>query len=283
MSPPFQLSIALATRNRPDSLLRCLASLRLQSAQPDEILISDDSDAPAAAEVRELAAEYGAKYTQGPRRGLYANRNFSILACSGTHIRTMDDDHEFPPGHFEACIGSIRADPESIWIITEYIPPDQPKAAPHRCPPQLISGGFSLWPDDPQNCWAIADGASIYPRSIFERGFRFAEDFTFGAAYLEFGSLLFSRGVRMRQIVETYVIHHFNANTRSVMNKEVDLGARLFASYCHSFLYQPSAHNRAMAFYHTLRQAIPCGRMGWRAFSAARKALHARRQQVALW
>ncbi|MFM6022178.1 MAG: glycosyltransferase family 2 protein, partial [Dolichospermum sp.] len=38
------LSIALVTRNRPESLERCLKSLRSQNVQPFEVVISDDSD-----------------------------------------------------------------------------------------------------------------------------------------------------------------------------------------------------------------------------------------------
>ena len=115
MSASIRLSIALVTRNRTASLCRCLASLRVQDAQPWEIVISDDSDAAPAEVNRAIAGEFEARYIPGPRRGLYANRNTAALACEGTHIRTMDDDHTFSPGHFEQCLAAVQSDPHSVW------------------------------------------------------------------------------------------------------------------------------------------------------------------------
>src|SRR3954454_3566516 len=96
----IKLSVALVTRNRPDSLRRTLESLKQQSLQPYEVIISDDSDNETLIAVNnELAQKYSCRYIKGPGKGLYANRNFVARHCSGTHIRTMDDDHEFPENH----------------------------------------------------------------------------------------------------------------------------------------------------------------------------------------
>lgn len=96
MTQDIRISVALVTRNRPESLRRCLTSLRAQDVQPWEVVISDDSDDHESALA--LAKEFGVRHVLGPKRGLYGNRNSSALACEGTHIRTMDDDHTFPPG-----------------------------------------------------------------------------------------------------------------------------------------------------------------------------------------
>src|SRR6266436_1047865 len=97
----ISLSVALVTRNRPASLERTLRSLQPQRAPLLEIIISDDSTSEHAIEVKQLAQNYNCQYLRGPQRGLYANRNHVARACRGTHIRTMDDDHEFPADHFE--------------------------------------------------------------------------------------------------------------------------------------------------------------------------------------
>ena len=99
----LSLSVALVTRNRPDSLQRTLRSLRAQDLQPFEVVVSDDSEPALAGATRDVALEHGCRYLTGPQRGLYANRNAAALACQGTHVRTMDDDHEFPGGHAAAC------------------------------------------------------------------------------------------------------------------------------------------------------------------------------------
>ena len=46
----------------------------------------------------------------------------AALGCLGTHVRSVDDDHEFPPGHTAACYAAVRADPEAIWTIGEIVP-----------------------------------------------------------------------------------------------------------------------------------------------------------------
>src|SRR4051794_13593699 len=97
---PQRISVALVTRNRPESLERTLTSLRAQDRQPFEVLVSDDSDDAKATLTRKVAARYGCRYERGPRRGLYANRNAAHALCRGSHIRTMDDDHEFPEHHW---------------------------------------------------------------------------------------------------------------------------------------------------------------------------------------
>ena len=120
VSSEVKVSVALVTRNRPASLNRCLKSLRAQSIQPFEVIVSDDSDPEFVQEIETVSRHWDCRYISGPRRGLYANRNHAALACRGTHIRTMDDDHEFPDEHFHAVQTSIESDPDSIWIFGEY-------------------------------------------------------------------------------------------------------------------------------------------------------------------
>ena len=115
----IRVSVALVTRNGPERLERCLQSLRSQNIQPFEVVISDDSDPAQTGLTREIAERYGCRYIDGPRRGLYANRNRAALACRGTHIRTMDDDHVMPEGHFELCFEAVRQDPEAVWTTGE--------------------------------------------------------------------------------------------------------------------------------------------------------------------
>jgi glycosyltransferase involved in cell wall biosynthesis len=77
---PFRsilLSVALVTRNRPGSPERAIASLRAQDEQPFEIVVSDDSDEEFTSEIETIAQKFGCRYFRGPRRGLYANRNFA--------------------------------------------------------------------------------------------------------------------------------------------------------------------------------------------------------------
>ncbi len=251
----IKLSVALVTRNRPDSLERTLKSLRAQDVQPWEVIVSDDSDAEYALEVERVAAAHDCRYLTGPHRGLYSNRNHVALACNGTHIRTMDDDHEFPRDHFDECLKAIACDPQSVWIIGEFLPAQKIKAIPD-CPGQLNPRGFSTTPPDTQACWAISDGASMYPRSIFEAGIHYIADYKFGAAYLEFGSRLNWLGYRLRHLNSTYIIHHYDPNTRSFLDLSIDLASRFCAMLCHSYIYQPTMLNKALCHLEILKQIV---------------------------
>ena len=272
-----RLSVALVTRNRPSSLERTLKSLRIQQAQPWEVIVSDDSDVVHATHVRQIATNYGCKYLTGPHRGLYANRNQVAAACQGTHIRTADDDHEFPPEHFGKCVAAISSDPEAVWIIGEFLPAQEPCEAPPECPGQLHPRGFSVAPTNPDDCWAIADGATIYPRKVFDSGLRFAEAFRFGAPYLEFGSRLHFLGYRIRQLRSTYVVHHYDAANRSLADPEEELAAEFFAMLCHSFIYQPTFRNRSLCI---AQIGLMIARHGPTAIRALRFALREYHRQV---
>ena len=273
-----RLSVALVTRNRPVSLKRTLDSLRQQSAQPWEVIISDDSDDDQTAAVAGIAATYGYRHIRGPRRGLYANRNHVAMACQGTHVRTMDDDHEFPPGHFEECVKAVAADRSAIWIIGEYLAEQSNRAVPPECPGQLHPRGFSMAPPNPDDCWALADGATIYPRAVFDAGHRFSEAFPFGAAYLEFGSRLHWLGYRIRQLATTYVIHHYEASNRSFADPQSEMAAEFFAMFCHSFLYQPSLRNKLLSVSQVTWQRLQHGPVARRSlqFALEQYRVHAR-------
>jgi glycosyltransferase involved in cell wall biosynthesis len=264
-----RLSVALVTRNRPSSLERTLKSLRAQGVQPWEVVISDDSDLESAAEVSRLANVYHCRYLIGPRRGLYANRNHVALACGGTHIRSMDDDHEFPADHMARCLAAIKQDPEAVWIIGEFLPHEFKPDVPPECPGQLHPRGFSMAPPEPDSSWALADGATIYPRQIFDTGIRFADNFKFGAAYLEFGSRLHFLGYRIRHLQSTYVVHYYEAANRSVADPEGELAAEIFAMLCHSFVYQPNFRNKLLSIAQITLMLVRSGRRAWRALQKA--------------
>ena len=265
---PIQISVALVTRNRPDSLDRTLKSLRAQSVQPWEVLISDDSSAEHCVTVELLAAQYDCRYIRGPQRGLYANRNHVALSCRGTHIRTMDDDHEFPAAHFERCATVLAQDPGAIWIIGEYLPAEERPDVTPLCPGQLHPRGFSTLPPDPDRSWAISDGGTIYPRTLFDRGLRFAEEFKFGASYLEFGSRLYWLGYRIRLVRGTYLIHHYVSGMRSFSSEEMEQSSRFCAMMCHSFHYQPTIRNRALTGLEVMKQIITRPAVTWRSLPA---------------
>jgi glycosyltransferase involved in cell wall biosynthesis len=247
-----KISVGLVTRNRPDSLERTLKSLSDQSFQPFEVIISDDSSEQLYQEKnRDIAKKFNCRYLQGPARGLYANRNFVALACTGTHIRTMDDDHEFPPDHFKIVCEWVEKYSNDVLVIGEVSPNNSVVEKPYPIPGQLHPRGFSEPPKNIEKYFGISCGGTVYPKKIFDLGYRCCEDFLFGLAYLEFGSLLKFKGIKIRLISETYLIHYFeHADLR---RDEIIIPSMLFAMICHAWYYQPSKKNKTLCIIQIIK------------------------------
>lgn len=243
----LKLSVALVTRNREESLARTLLSLSKQDVQPFEIVISDDSDRrEAIAENKELAQKYGCIYVKGPARGLYANRNFVARQCRGTHIRTMDDDHEFPEGHFRACIDAIEQDRQAVWTIGEYYPTDTLRTLPVNMPGQMHPRGFSSKPGKALEYYGISCGATIYPRSVVDKNVLNLESYTFGMLYLEYGARLLNNGYHIKFLDTTYIVHHYDENNRSISSLSILSSARLFSMFMFSFYHKRGLRNKLL-------------------------------------
>ena len=272
-SRAHRISVALVTRNRLGSLRRTLASLRAQSAQPFEVTISDDSDDAIGEQVEKMSGEFGCTYLRGPRRGLYANRNHAALACRGTHIRTMDDDHEFPAGHFAAVADAVAGSPEDIWVIPERMRPDDPAST--QFPSQLGPSGYGYAPPDRDDCWAIADGCTVYPAEIFRSGGRMIEEWPFGQAYLEFGARLhFQQGRRCRLVAGTYVIHHHEPGLRQSQHDLIEGASAVYAALAFSWGYQPSFGNRLATLQRFALLVLRRGGSGWKSLRWGAAVFH---------
>lgn len=243
---PIQLSVALVTRNRPESLERTLESLRDQRVQPFEVVVSDDSDSEYVDKVQKVAERYDCRYVEGPKKGLYPNRNRAARACSGTHIRTMDDDHEFPQGHIEACMEAIRSDLEAVWVIGEKNYDTGLDSDAIARPGEIHPRGHTVIPEDDQNSKAIADGSAIFPKEVFSGEGGYREKPWAGYLYLELGSRLKSRGIRIREVRSTYVVHK-DENKRGVGGNNnvrgldsVEKRSLYYTIMMDSFVYHPS-------------------------------------------
>lgn len=258
MSRSSEIWVGIATRNRPNVLENTLASLRAQKHQPARVLISDDSDLLEAQEGnRQLAKTYECSYLQGPAEGLYRNRNVIARACleKATHLRTMDDDHTFPEGHWERCEEAVASDPDAIWNIGEYVDLNTQPSKPYPVPGELHPGGYSVYPSDLDRNRAFSDGAAIVPTSIFRSGNWYADQFKFGFSYLEFGSRLWFKGYHLRTLTTTYIYHAQNIGARAFGHYQETLAAMVFSTYCLSFCYQPSLNSKMRSVLEWGRQA----------------------------
>ena len=251
----IRISVALVTRNRPQSLIRCLKSWRAQNVQPLEIVVSDDSDDAVRPEIRRIATEFGARWIGGPRRGLYANRNHVAAECQGTHVFSADDDHEHPVDFLERCLAALQTDPRSAWCLGEVYSWNEIQNG-WGVPGELTMDGASNMPRDTSDTWAWSDGATLCPRQVFQSGLLFSEAFRFGSSYLEFGCLLHSAGHKIRILKNTGVIHHMNQVGRSYQIPVEESAATYFALLMLARVYQPCNRHLARLLVYFAKQII---------------------------
>lgn len=117
-------AFVIATRNRPDDLVRTVESLVAQTVLPAELCIVDSSDeTPARARIEELCAGAGLPldYHHPAPRGLTVQRNAGVDRTTGDPVFFVDDDVALAPDCHERVLdeyerwgdelGGVRAAP----------------------------------------------------------------------------------------------------------------------------------------------------------------------------
>ena len=90
-SSSTSISVVICTRDRSESLAKCLKSLQNLASPPNEIVVVDN--APKSNETYKLVAQTpGIKYVLEAEPGLSNARNTGIQCCNGEIIAFIDDD-----------------------------------------------------------------------------------------------------------------------------------------------------------------------------------------------
>jgi GT2 family glycosyltransferase len=108
-----RISAIICTKDRPDEVLRCLASILVQSCLPDEIIIVDSSHNVELAGRLDKWAGKGKIELLYIRSdpGLPRQRNVGISKASGRIIFFFDDDVVFERDYIEEIIKVFATDP----------------------------------------------------------------------------------------------------------------------------------------------------------------------------
>lgn len=110
----------------------------MQSPQPVEAVVSDDSDSSPFAAVRDACNGFNFHYVVGQRPGLYSNRDDAALNSSGTHTPTMDDD-EFACAYIAACLRGRTSRARNCLDHRGVCPSDNLRRHGH------LAGSMSAW------------------------------------------------------------------------------------------------------------------------------------------
>ncbi|ANY07939.1 hypothetical protein AFB00_18365 [Pseudonocardia sp. HH130630-07] len=107
------VTVVIATRNRPDSLARCLRAV-LASDHPDlsVIVVDNDPDDERTQHAVTATASPRVRYVREPRRGASVGRNRGLAEARTDLVAFTDDDTEVDPAWASRIAGAFATDPE---------------------------------------------------------------------------------------------------------------------------------------------------------------------------
>jgi glycosyltransferase involved in cell wall biosynthesis len=123
-----RVSIVVCTRDRPDSLRRCLQALRPLHATGHEVVVVDN--APRSDETARVCASYPYAYRLEPEPGLNRARNHGLRAATREVVAFTDDDCEPDPGWADA-LAATYAD-ERVGGATGLVMPRELETRPQE-------------------------------------------------------------------------------------------------------------------------------------------------------
>jgi glycosyltransferase involved in cell wall biosynthesis len=118
------LTVAIATFNRPDRLARCLDALLAGTVLPAEVIIVDQSQDTATAAILEQRriTPVSLVYIRQQQRGLSASRNAAV-ACAGFPIIAVTDDDCVPAQEWVAAVEQAFTIPTPPDALTGRVLP----------------------------------------------------------------------------------------------------------------------------------------------------------------
>jgi glycosyltransferase involved in cell wall biosynthesis len=169
-----QVSVIVATRDRPHLLARAIPSVIAQRYEHWQLVVVDNGVDPRTREVAEAVDDDRLTFVVGPHRGLSAARNTGLDHANGEIVCYLDDDNVMHPGWLQAVahVFSQREDVDVAYGVS---------IAEHRIPGDLGEHGW--WPSFWQLPWSrelllqenVTDAGSLAHRRDLKEA-RFNED-----------------------------------------------------------------------------------------------------------
>lgn len=117
------ITVVICTRNRPQSLARCLASVVDQRYPRFRVLVIDNGpEEPATAQAVREVADGRVEYLAVPRAGLANARNAALAALPGETIAWLDDDEVADPYWLCEVARALAQHPEADIVCGAVVP-----------------------------------------------------------------------------------------------------------------------------------------------------------------
>lgn len=225
LSPrPPSVSVVICTRDRPEELRRCLASLPAQTLRPLEVIVVDNASNGEA--TRAAALDAGVVYVREDRPGLDYARNTGATTARGEIVAYTDDDVLLHPNWLQNLVAAFDA-PEIGAVTGLVLPAELATPAqlhfetywsfargyePRDYTPEAFKAERRAFP-----AWEIGAGASMaFRRQVFATAGLFDERLDVGRAGCsgdsEFWHRLLANGYVCRYEPSSVAFHYHRAS-----------------------------------------------------------------------
>ncbi len=230
---PGDASVVICTRDRPEALARCLASLPDQTLAPRQIIVVDNASADGR--TREVAEAAGVDYIREDRPGLDIARNTGARAARTAIVAYTDDDVSLHPRWLERLVRAFDA--PQIAAVTGLVLPGELETRAQQLFEEhwsfgkgfrRIDFGAEFFRKDRRGgcpVWEIGAGASMaFRRSVFDEVGWFDERLDVGAAGCsgdsEFWHRILSHGLVCRYEPGA-VAYHFHRRELAALSSQI--------------------------------------------------------------
>ncbi|HEU0023991.1 MAG TPA: glycosyltransferase [Thermoleophilaceae bacterium] len=165
-----QIGVAISTRDRPESLARCLQSLGAGPLLPAEVVVADQSSGPATRALVDRAARSATatRYVREPDGGLARAQNAAFRHGTSAIVAVIDDDCVADPRWIAMLERRFTADPGLALIGGRVLPGEA--AGDHLAPVSSRPSGRRLELSGKSPPWRLGSGNNFaVRREWFER------------------------------------------------------------------------------------------------------------------
>lgn len=231
--PRYSASVVICTRDRPEELHRCLASLPQQTYPPREVIVVDNASRDQR--TREVALAAQAIYVREDRAGLDIARNTGARQATSDIVAYADDDVLLHRRWLERLVAAF--DHPELAAVTGLVLPAELATEAQRHFETYWSFGqgyrrqnfdavrFAAHADRVFPAWDVGAGASMaFRREIFDRVGLFDERLDVGQAGCsgdsEFWYRLLAKGYSCRYEPSS-VAFHFHRRTMAGLSSQI--------------------------------------------------------------
>lgn len=221
-----EITVVVPTRERPESLARCLTALDAQTVDSIEVIVVDDGRPGNEAVERAVGRSSARRLLRSPRPGAAAARNAGAAAARAPLVLFTDDDCVPHPGWAAAVAGALREHAAAAGTTLTASPGDRLAVASQHVADYLTTSSL-----DSARRIRFAASSNLGCRTEVLRALPFDEGYpASGGEDRDWCARLIEAGHELSFVPDALVTHHQQLDMGSFWRKHTGYGrgARIF-------------------------------------------------------